>query len=377
MRINEQETSSRARWSLWLALFTAQLIIVTILLHRFASLATPITTNLIVVSLLGAAVALLLAVLAFIQIWNTGQKGTGTALAALLVCLMIFAVPLYHLPNLIRLPAINDITTDLLSPPQFRQIAALRQAGSNSVDYPGNIFISAQAKAYPDISTLLLERSYTDSFALVHGVIEDLGWDIVSEQQPGKKTPTGYIEAVDHSRILGFSDDIVVRVRGSDRLTRIDMRSASRYGRHDFGANANRIREVFGLIKTRIARAEARRIDSIERRRIERQALAARKLRERERARRLKKARQKQAPIMLPEANFNNFGLQPQNNGNTPLAQAGQNPNNGGGYQKNGIGNQFPGVAPRPHIQKRRKQKLKRSQRRKRRKKWIPFSEWP
>lgn len=372
MRITDRETSSKSRWSLRLALFTAQLIIITIVLHRFAGLSTPIATNLIVVSLIGAATAILLAILAFTQIWNTGIKGTGIALSALLVSMMIFAVPLYHLPSLIKLPAINDITTDLLSPPRFRQIAALRDSNSNSVHYPGNMFISAQAKAYPDISTLMLERSHSDSYALVHGVIEDLGWDIVSEQQPGKKIQTGYIEAVDRSQILGFSDDIVVRVRGDASFTRIDMRSASRYGRHDLGSNANRIREMFGVIKTRIARAEAKRIDTIERQRIAKQSIAERKLKERQRLLQKKKDEENRAPIMLPKANFDQVGLQPEVNPDGSLVQPGQSPQAGRSFGKQALA-----TARKPRVQKSRTQKISRSKRKRRRKKWVPFTPWP
>jgi uncharacterized protein (DUF1499 family) len=369
MRITDRETSSKARWSLRLALFMAQLIVVTILLHRFAGMATPIATNLIVVSLIGTATAILLAILAFAQIWNSGIRGTGIALTALLVSLMIFAVPLYHLPNLIRLPAINDITTDLLSPPPFRQIAALRDRSSNSVNYPGNIFISAQAKAYPDISTLILERSHSDSYLMVHGVIEELGWNIVSEQQPGEEIQTGYIEAVDRSQLLGFSDDIVIRVQGDAGITRIDVRSASRYGRHDLGSNANRIRELFGVIKTRIARAEAKRIDIIESRRIAKRSIAERKIKERKRLARLKKKEAERVPIMLPKANFDQVGLSPEFNSDGSITQPGQ----AAAIGSNRLGGQRSTTASK----KQRTQKISRSKRKRKRRKWVPFKEWP
>lgn len=374
-RITEQQYSSSSRWSLRLALFSAQLIIISILLHRFTSMSTPVATNLIVVSLMGAAIAILLSILAFVQIWNKGIRGTGIALFALIISLIIFAVPLYHLPNLIRLPAINDITTDLLSPPQFRRIAALREDTANSLDYPGSSFIAAQANAYPDISTLLLERSNQDSYELIHGVIRDLGWEIVSEQQPSKKNKTGYIEAIDQSSILGFRDDIVVRVRGDASFTRIDMRSASRYGRHDLGANANRIRETFGIIKTRIARAEANRIDSLERSRIAKLSIIEKKKKALERLRRKKDYEANQDSFMLPKANFYQLdGL---------AGQEGITGANGRLIQKqqalgaNGFGNSTPGAAQLAKAKKKRVQKIRRSQRKRRRKKWIPFKNFP
>lgn len=306
MRINERETSTSARWSLRLALFTAQILIVAVLLHRFASFSTASTINLMVFALIGTALGILLAVLAFLRIWNTGIRGTGMALTALLIGLLVMAVPLYHLPNLIRLPAINDISTDLLAPPEFKRISELREADANTTAHPGTPFITQQARSYPDITPLTLERGRRDSYDLVRDVIADLGWQVVSEAPPDKDGEAGRIEAVDHSLLLGFKDDVVIRITGDEQVSKVDMRSASRYGRHDLGANAHRVRELFGLVKNRIARAEARKLDVLERARIAERVKEERKLRELERS-------QKQEtlviePAILPPAQFGQGG---------------------------------------------------------------------
>ena len=44
--------------------------------------------------------------------------------------------------------------------------------------------------------------------------------------------------------IMGFRDDIVVRIRPGPEGARVDIRSASRYGRSDLGANASRVRAL-------------------------------------------------------------------------------------------------------------------------------------
>ena len=54
----------------------------------------------------------------------------------------------------------------------------------------------------------------------------------------------GVIELVARTPIMGFRDDVVIRVAPSEDGARIDVRSASRYGTHDFGANAARIRSL-------------------------------------------------------------------------------------------------------------------------------------
>src|ERR1700730_5680790 len=58
----------------------------------------------------------------------------------------------------------------------------------------------------------------------------------------------GFIEAIARTPILGFRDDVVVRVRPTSDGARIDVRSASRYGRHDLGTNAARVRSLIGDI---------------------------------------------------------------------------------------------------------------------------------
>jgi hypothetical protein len=48
--------------------------------------------------------------------------------------------------------------------------------------------------------------------------------------------------------IMGFRDDVVVRVRGGEDGSRIDVRSSSRYGSFDFGSNAARVRSLINDI---------------------------------------------------------------------------------------------------------------------------------
>jgi len=53
----------------------------------------------------------------------------------------------------------------------------------------------------------------------------------------------GTLEAVATSRLFHFQDDVVVRVRAEgDGASRVDVRSKSRVGKGDLGANAARIR---------------------------------------------------------------------------------------------------------------------------------------
>jgi uncharacterized protein YecE (DUF72 family) len=77
-------------------------------------------------------------------------------------------------------------------------------------------------------------------------------WRVVVDRPPQPPRRDGVIEAVARTAIMGFRDDIALRVRRDDEGARIDVRSASRYGRHDFGTNAARIRSLLEDIDDRL-----------------------------------------------------------------------------------------------------------------------------
>ena len=69
-------------------------------------------------------------------------------------------------------------------------------------------------------------------------VARDLGWKIVAAD-----AATGRIEAIATTSWFGFTDDVVIRIAPNGTGSRIDIRSHSRVGRGDLGANARRVRE--------------------------------------------------------------------------------------------------------------------------------------
>jgi hypothetical protein len=70
------------------------------------------------------------------------------------------------------------------------------------------------------------------------------------EPIPGRRD--GRIEAVARTPVMGFREDVVIRIRGNDEESRIDMRSSSRYGSHDIGSNASRIRDYLDGVEETI-----------------------------------------------------------------------------------------------------------------------------
>jgi uncharacterized protein (DUF1499 family) len=56
------------------------------------------------------------------------------------------------------------------------------------------------------------------------------------------------VEATDTTFWFGFKDDVVVRVRPEGEGSRIDVRSMSRVGVSDLGANAERVRKFLAKL---------------------------------------------------------------------------------------------------------------------------------
>jgi uncharacterized protein (DUF1499 family) len=155
------------------------------------------------------------------------------------------------------LPPIHEISTDLDSPPPFVALRAIREQNPklNPVDYVREMknpqtgavmnIPQLQSAAYPDILPLRLEQGPDQVFEQARSAIEALGWDIVAAVPAD-----GRIEATDTTRFFGFKDDVVVRIRAEGSGTRVDVRSKSRVGFGDAGANAKRVRALLTRLKS-------------------------------------------------------------------------------------------------------------------------------
>jgi uncharacterized protein (DUF1499 family) len=134
------------------------------------------------------------------------------------------------------MPMIHDVSTDPDDPPQFIALRDTRLACKNGVEYSG-LRGAAHHQRYPDITPLICAKTAATLYQGALAAIQSLGWAIA-----GTSETEGRIEATATTRILRFKDDVVIRIRTSHDGTRLDLRSASRVGRSDLGANAKRIR---------------------------------------------------------------------------------------------------------------------------------------
>ena len=140
-------------------------------------------------------------------------------------------------------PPIHDITTDLENPPSFVTAEKIRGQSSNSLELDPAV-MEAQQAAYPELHTLVTSEPIEKAFARAAATADALGWEIYHQD-----LNSGIIESVDTTAIMGFKDDIVIRLRTNADGTLLDLRSVSRVGVSDLGANAERIRRFLESYK--------------------------------------------------------------------------------------------------------------------------------
>ncbi|MDB5645334.1 DUF1499 domain-containing protein [Methylobacterium sp.] len=190
-----------------------------------------------------AAVAVFLALIAFVRVWREGARGLGAALAGLFLGSLILAYPAFAALRGLALPAIADVTTDIDNPPAFsRSRAAFAAREGHYPADPGPAARTAQRAAYPQIAPLTLDLNVDEAFELARKAAINRRWQIVEAIRPGGRIGNGRIEAVSRGPVLNLADDVTVRVHPRADGARVDVRSASRLGTRDFGSNADRIR---------------------------------------------------------------------------------------------------------------------------------------
>jgi len=143
---------------------------------------------------------------------------------------------------------LHDISTDLDDPPPFIDVRSRRRWAFNPPEYAGPAAAALQRRGYPDIQPLFTTRDPATVFTIVRALVAARGWDVAADVPAD-----GRLEAVALTPWLRFRDDVVVRVRATADGTRVDVRSKSRVGRSDFGANARRVRAFLADLETRLS----------------------------------------------------------------------------------------------------------------------------
>jgi hypothetical protein len=252
-----EPVSSLATWARNLAIFSLVTVPVSILIVRFGFLEMKPALATFFGALGCTVLSILVGFAAFAAIWQNGSRGMSRILLAFLINALVLAYPAYLAVQYRRLPPLYDITTDPIDPPRFEALARLRTGdGTNPAVYAGLYSAERQRIAYPDIETVELELPVDRAYVVALQLVTKRKWLVIDERPPQPPRRIGRIEAVARTPIMGFREDVSIRVTPDGEDSRVDIRSASRYFDADLGSNAARVSKLIEDINNAVDNAK-------------------------------------------------------------------------------------------------------------------------
>jgi uncharacterized protein (DUF1499 family) len=246
-----EPVSGLATWARNLAVFSVVAVLVSILIVRFGFLEMKPAIATFFGALGLACLSILIGFLGFAAIWQNGTRGMGRILLAFVIDALVLAYPAYLAIQYRKLPPIHDITTDPIDPPRFDALSRLRTGdGTNTAVYAGLYSAELQRKAYPDIEPVELEITPERAFDITMRLAAKRKWLVIDERPPQPPRRVGVIEAVARTPIMGFREDVSIRIQPDADGSRVDIRSSSRYFESDLGSNAARIAKLIDDLNT-------------------------------------------------------------------------------------------------------------------------------
>lgn len=218
----------------------------------------------LLIGVLALALVTLLATVA-----RSPRQGWRSALIAVLIPALGLGYLAWTRDRSADIPPIHDVSTRPDDPPAFSPTLLARRAESPDTNpvvsltvplstlkkYQGRRFADMgdktlgqiAAKAYPSVRPLTTTAARDVAFAAALAEARAQGWEIVTEN-----AGSGTVDATATTFWFGFKDDVAVRVRAAGTGSVIDVRSTSRVGLSDLGANAARIESYLAGVKKRL-----------------------------------------------------------------------------------------------------------------------------
>jgi uncharacterized protein (DUF1499 family) len=192
------------------------------------------------VFVLGGLLGVIAVVLGIVRVARGGGAGAGLAVGAVLtIAFLIVAAGGRNVPR------INDITTDTAHPPQFVAAGSIAANHGRDMTYPGPSFAEQQRAGYPDLAPLKVAASPDEVYKRVVATAQQMPtWQITRNDATARA-----LEGVDTTWLFRFQDDFVIEVQPQDGGSVVQMRSKSRDGKGDVGANAARIKAFFAKLR--------------------------------------------------------------------------------------------------------------------------------
>jgi len=193
---------------------------------------------------LGVLLGVVTLIVSLIALIRGPRDNRRRAFPGLVAALVIVATVIAVAQPNANVPRINDITTDTENPPVFVFAKTLPDNAARDMTYPGEEFAKQQREGYPDLGPLRLAVPPAQAFSRVQLAARSMpGWQITNENPEGLR-----LEGTETSDLFRFVDDFVIEVRPSNGGSEVHMRSKSRVGRGDVGANAARIEAFFARL---------------------------------------------------------------------------------------------------------------------------------
>lgn len=273
----EERRSKAAIWCLRLAVFLVPFFVLVILLYRFAKIDAVQMFILIAFGLLIALLSLVFAFKAISELWTKGYRGGSQVVRGMIITLLVLLPFGYQAFLALQYPLANDVSTDMLTPPEYINAIAVRASkadkGMNPVIEYDEEYSKKMILAYPKLQSRRYPAGPERVLEAVSTIIDDNEWLLTGSQgipelknnadtenttelaDNNANTETGeeqieenidspddiYIEVLERTFVFGFENDVVIRIVSEDRNTLVDVRSSARWGKHDFGYNAKLI----------------------------------------------------------------------------------------------------------------------------------------
>lgn len=257
----ERHVSPMAEWAKRIACFALVLFVTVGIGHRYGFVETvAFLWTLALVAVL-ALLGLVLAAGGFVRLWRYGDKAGRASLIAVFVAVLVLAPYGVSAWLYWRLPALNDVATDLEQPPLFSLAPQFRDGLMNIILPITSKEAVLQAEAYPDLVGRRIDASPDRVLAALSPVIKALGWRVRGNIPESAYASEISIEMEAPSFVLRFPADAVVRLSSEDEATFVDMRMAARFGQHDLGAGARRIHAFMTALAAELERQSLQIID--------------------------------------------------------------------------------------------------------------------
>ncbi len=243
--IRRARTASYSRFA---GVVSIPVIIIGAALHRSGHIDTVALFSVLGFGFALALSAVVASIAAIAAVWRRGAPGMSDAVFGLIFGLIALTPAAGVTAATIYYPRLTDISTDLDAPPRLAPSQRRQQPG-------GHLRPAAQRDAYPDIVPRRFPVGTAQLYAAVEQVIEDQGWTLGAHLAPAMNDDPAAIRAEASTLLLGFVDDVTVRILPDAIGSRLDIRSASRLGEHDLGANARRIRTLLAGVDRMLTEA--------------------------------------------------------------------------------------------------------------------------